>query len=268
MLVDYHLHTYFSGHARGELEEYVKVAKEKGLAEIGFADHLPLYFLPENKRERELAMTSEELSFYFQKVKQIQNSYPELPIKLGLEADFIPDKEKELEDILSQWELDYVLGSVHFIGDWGFDQSRYLSEFRKREINKVYQQYFHLIQEASLSGEFDILSHLDLIKKFDFRPTEDITDLLRETVATIRKADVCVEINTSGLRKPVQEIYPERQLLSLCYEYGVPITLGSDAHQPEEVGKDFDQALCLAQEVGYRELVVFSRRQRQVLPLG
>lgn len=268
MLVDYHLHTYFCGHAQGKLEEYIKVAKEKGLAEIGFADHLPLYFLPEKERDRELAMNPEELSLYFQKVKQIQNCYPGLPIKLGLEADFIPGKEQELADILSQWKLDYVLGSVHFIGDWGFDQSRYLSEFQKREINQVYRQYFHLVQEASLSGEFDILSHLDLIKKFNFHPTEDITNLLRETVATIRKADVCVEINTSGLRKPVGEIYPDRQLLALCYEYGVPITLGSDAHQPEEVGKDFDQAVRLAQEVGYRELVVFTRRQKQVLPLG
>lgn len=268
MLVDYHIHTYLCGHARGEPEEYVKVAEKKGLAEIGFADHLPQYFLPEEKRDRGLAMTSEELPLYFQKMKKMQNDDPGVLIKVGLEADFIPGKEKELENIISSWEVDYMLGSVHFIGEWGLDQRRYISEYKKRGINQVYEQYLHLVQGAALSGIFDILSHPDLVKKFNFHPTEDITDLLRETVAIIHKADMVVEINTSGLRKPVQEIYPSREFLSLCFEYGVPITFGSDAHQPEEVGKDFEQAIQLTREVGYREVVTFSRRKRQFRPLG
>ena len=260
---DYHLHTVRCGHASGSLEEYLKVAQKLGLHEVGFSDHLPLYFLPKDKREDGIAMDESEMEAYFEDVRRARLAFPDIIVKMGIEADYIPGQEDKLVTLLKKMPLDYVLGSVHYIDGWGFDNPDYIDEYGKRDIDKLYWRYFELLKQAAQSGIFDILAHPDLVKKFGYFPMADMTEVYEDTVQAIKKSNVCIELNTAGLRVPARQMYPAEGFLQLCCRYGVPVTLGSDAHKPEQVGQGFVEAVNLLKKVGYRETVIFRGRQRE-----
>ncbi len=265
-LVDYHLHTALCGHALGEMEEYLAEAVKKGLVEIGFCDHLPLYFLPPGRSIPCYAMGEEQLPLYVQMVLAVQERSP-IPVKLGIEADYAPGQAQKLAFLLSGHPFDYVTGSIHFIDGWGFDNPAEIGEYSRRDLNEVYERYFALLNEASQSGLFDIMAHPDLIKKFGFLPSCDLKPFYEETARAFKRAGVCAEINTAGLRYPAGEIYPARPLLEAFFAHGVPVTLGSDAHRPSQVGEAIEKALALAVEVGYRELAIFEGRVRKMVKI-
>lgn len=267
MLVDYHIHTKMCGHAQGEMEEYVQAALHKGFTEIGFSDHLPMYFRPLEERDPTITMKEEELPLYIERVKGLRRDYPQISIKLGIEADYVPGKEQILKEFLDQYSFDYVLGSIHFLDGWGFDDTRFLEVYQRWDMEELYQCYFKVLQGAAKSGLFDILAHPDLIKKFNYRPDKSLTELYEKTARIIKAGDLCIELNTAGLRYPAAEIYPAAEFLEICQNYKIPISLGSDAHRPVEVGADFDYGLKLIKEIGYREMAIFDRRQRKLAPL-
>jgi histidinol-phosphatase (PHP family) len=128
-------------------------------------------------------------------------------------------------------------------------------------VNQVYRDYFDLLRQCALSGMYDIMAHVDLVKKFGNRPTEDMTDEVRKTAKVFKECGVAVEINTSGLRKKCNEMYPAQNYLKLYCEAGVPLTFGSDSHDPLDVGKDFDKAINMARAVGYTEYCLFKNRK-------
>ncbi|MBI4491227.1 MAG: histidinol-phosphatase HisJ family protein [Chloroflexi bacterium] len=261
-LVDYHVHTARCGHASGTMEEYVARAREIGLGEMGFSDHFYVYWLPEDQRDPELGMAAHQLGEYVAAVRQLQEAQSAVRIRLALEVDYVPGWEDRLANLLACERWDYLLGSVHFIDAWGFDDSRYVARYQEWDIDQLYERYFELAMAAAESGLFDIMTHLDLPKKFGHRPTRDPRPLYERVAACLKRADVCVEVNTAGLRKPVGELYPAPLLLQACHRAGVPATLSSDAHRPEEVGQDFDRALALLREVGYTEVAAFEGRRR------
>ncbi|TYO95925.1 histidinol-phosphatase HisJ family protein [Desulfallas thermosapovorans] len=250
-LPDYHIHTARCGHARGEMWEYVERALELGLPEIGFADHIPLYWLDEKAREPGIAMSPGDLAGYVEEVEKLQAAYPGISIKLGIEADYIPGYEAELKRILNQYPFDYVLGSVHYIDGWGFDNPAYLDQYTYLNIDRLYFRYFELVRLAARSGLFDVLAHPDLIKKFGFRPRGDLKEIYDKTARAFARAGVCAEINTAGLRMPVAEMYPAPGLLKAFRKYAVPLVTGSDAHEPGQVGYGFDIVLRLLEEDEY-----------------
>lgn len=258
-MLDYHIHTKYCNHAVGEVVEYVSYASSRSLREIGFADHLPMlkWSVPE------YAMSFEQLPDYIHDVQRARQHFPEIRIKLGIEADYYsPNEEDATRALLQQYPFDYVYGSVHFVDGWAIDDPRNLHRWNEKGVDTIYEGYFRRLQQAARSGLFDIISHTDVVKKFGHRPTKDLSPLFEETVQAYKDSDVAVEINTSGLRKPVKEIYPSPQLLRLLKQYDVPIVFGSDAHHPQEVGKDFAHTKQVAKEFGFAELVVFERRQR------
>lgn len=261
MLVDYHLHTPMCGHAVGEPKDYVEMALQRGLDEMGFSDHVILHV-----DRREYSMRLDQLPRYVRRVETLQRLFPKLPIKLGVEVDYSPGSVEKIRAVLRRHSFDYVLGSVHSMGDWFFDDNRYLAEYQRRDIDQVYEKYFRLVQEAALSGLFDIMAHPDLIK-FGYKSKDDPQSLYGETVEAFKEAGICVEVNTSGLRKPVREIYPNREFLKLCLENRIPVTLGSDAHQPKEAGQDLEKAISLLKSVGYKELTLFNERKRKYASL-
>ena len=262
MPVDYHIHTNMCGHASGEMEEYVATALKKGLEEIGFADHIPMYFLPHGERDSSTAMKEEELDIYVKRVREMQKKYHPFPIKLGLEADFTPGMEKELAEIIQRYEFDYILGSIHFLNGWGFDNPRFRQEYDRWDLYELYRLYFSTLQRAAASGLYDSLAHPDLIKKFGLRPDRDLTGIYEETIKEIAAAGICIEVNTAGLRVPAEEIYPDPDFLKLCRQYKVPVTLGSDAHLPEHVGCGFGKAVSLLKSLGYSRVVRFTARNK------
>lgn len=146
-----------------------------------------------------------------------------LPVKLGLEVDYVPGREEALREILAPYPWDYLLGSVHFV-DLGVD------------LVKIFGDRV----------------------PFDYGPAAE----------AIAQGGVAAEVSTAGLRKPVRELYPHPDFLRACRERGVPATLGSDAHEPELVGRDFDRARELLRSAGYETVTVFEKRSSRQEPLG
>ena len=257
-MVDYHIHTPRCGHASGELSDYVERCIIKGISEIGIADHFPLLHI----KDPRLSMSLEELPYYVEDFERLRDCFPKAVLKLGVEADYVPSELEKLSNLIKDYPFDYVYGAVHYIDGWGFDDPRYLDGYGHWDLFELWSRYFETLGDAAECGIFDILAHPDLIKKFGFKPDEDLSSIYLKAVRRIAKAGVTVEVNTAGLRKPVGEIYPSSDFLMLCKDNGVAVTLGSDAHNPEEVGAGFDLALEMLNKCGYEEIAVFRERRR------
>jgi len=235
------LHTPLCKHAVGTVEEYIQEGIKKGIQEIGIADHIPM---PPDY-DAKYRMGQDEFDSYLALVRRGQEKFPEYSVKLGIEADYYPPYLSFVENFLSEYRFDYVIGSVHYIGTWGFDNPEYISEYNKRDIIDVYKEYFRHVREMAQTGLFDIIGHFDLVKKFGFRPDIGYLDIAKDALIAIRDSGCCIELNTSGLWKEAQETYPSIEIIHEARALGIPITLGSDAHRPEEVGAYFDVAVRL-----------------------
>ncbi len=258
IICDYHMHTPLCGHATGEPKQYAEHAIQIGLEEIGFSDHAPLV----SHEDPRITMNLKQLPQYHTMIEDVQLKFKgKLRIKMAIEADFIPGFEKETEKILADYPYDYVIGSVHFIKNWGFDDPDQRDTWDQIDVNRVYHDYYDLLRQSAKSGLFDIMGHVDLVKKFGHRASEDMTDEASQTARVFKECGVAVEINTAGLRKPCKEMYPALNYLKIYRKAGVPLTFGSDAHDPKHVGADFDKAFNLAKEAGYKEYLVFKKRK-------
>jgi len=264
LLIDYHLHTKRCGHASGEMQEFVDKAIGLGLEEIGFSDHLPLL----NLVDYTLAMSWDEFPFYLADVSRAQENNRNIKIKLGIEVDFLPKHRTQLANIINNYDFDYVLGSVHFLDGWGIDDRRDIFNYENYNIDDLYERYFEQLRLAAESGLFDILAHPDLIKKFNFRPEHSLTATYKQTAEAIAKAGVAIEVSSAGLRKPVREIYPSQEFLNICAQAGIPVTVGSDAHCPEDVGRDFQLLLESLSAAGYDKIATYSQRQIELRMIG
>ena len=262
MPVDYHIHTKLCGHASGEMEEYLAAAQRLGCAEIGFSDHLPLYFFPPGQIPEGYAMSREELPEYVAAVERLKEKAGGVKVKLGIEADYAPGFTEQLSVLLKSQPFDYVLGSVHFIDGWSFDNEEEIDQYKSWKLIDLYERYFALLCQGADSGYFDIMAHADLIKKFGFVPEENLYPLYEDAVKVLKRAGVCLEVNTAGLRYPIGEFYPAPAFLRLAVRRGIPLTLGSDAHKPEQVGAGFKEALAFLKEIDCHELTLFNQRQR------
>lgn len=265
MLVDYHLHTSRCCHASGTPEQYLAEAEAKGLTEIGFADHFPLGLLGVAE-EDPVSMQPHELDDYIRDVAALQKR-ARIPVRLGVEVDYLPGLERETAALLAQYPFDYTIGSIHFLDGWDFTHPDQVKRYETEDMDRLYQRYFSTVQDLARSGLFPIIGHLDVIKKFSFFPRQTCERLFSETCRVLQKADVCVELNTSGWRAPVGEAYPGEALLAKCREYSVPVTLGSDAHRPRDVGSGLQRALLLLYKAGFTEIATFAGGKRFMHPL-
>ena len=255
---DYHMHTPLCGHAVGSPEEYVKQAIKIGLKEIGFSDHAPMVHKPMPG----VTMAFEELPKYHAMIEDVRRRYAsQISVKIALEADYLPGYEAKTRSIIESYPYDYIIGSVHFIDDWAFDDPAEREYWKKHDVNEIYRKYYALLRQSAQTGYFQIIGHCDLPKKFGARPTVNLTKEIIATAKIFKQTGVAVEINTAGLRKPIGEMYPAPNCLKIYQEAGVPLTFGSDAHDPNDVGKDFDKAISLAKSVGYSEYLVFKHKK-------
>jgi histidinol-phosphatase (PHP family) len=262
---DYHMHTPLCRHATGEPTELAAQAVRVGLAEIGFSDHSPMA----RDGFDNWRMLQGELDAYVEKVRQARRDHPQLSIKLALEVDFIPGHEEWIRHLATRHPWDYFIGSVHYLSDsWDMDNPAKLSEWKNRDTFEVWTAYFERLTMAAESGLFDIIAHADLCKKFCFYPKQDCTPLFTKFLEAARRKGVAMELNTSGLRKDCKEIYPSPVIVRLAKQLGVPITFGSDAHAPGEVGLNFAEAIALAKSEGYTHSCRFTQRRREDARLG
>ena len=268
MLVDYHTHHERCGHAVGRLEDYIQAAVQRGLREIGLSDHQPVLHIAPEDLLPEVAMPMEELPLYVAEALALRDKYRGvIDVKVGLEADWVEGYGDQVAELLGKHPFDYVIGSVHFLGTWDHTDSRQLAGWDARDVFETYAEYFKQVRMAAQSGLFDIIGHIDVIKRFGHVPERSHDDLLEETAVAVRDAGVCVEVNASGLRYPCAEQFPSRRMLEMLHAHQVPLTLGSDAHQPRFVGEGLDVVVGLLREVGYKQVHGFTGRRRYEIEL-
>jgi len=261
---DYHMHTPLCHHAVGEPIELAAQAVERGLSEIGFSEHSPM---PRDDFD-DWRLLDRDFDRYIESVEKARKAFPQLTIKMALEVDYLPGHEEWIRGLAARHPWDYFIGSVHYVSEvWDIDNPKKLSEWKKRDPWEVWSAYFERLTMAAASGLFEIIGHADLPKKFCFVPKQDCTPLFRPFIDAVKRHDIAIELNTAGLRKDCKEIYPCPALVRMAAEAGVPITFGSDAHAPGEVGADFAAARALALSAGYTQTCLFTRRKRSFLPL-
>jgi histidinol-phosphatase (PHP family) len=266
VIVDYHMHLRNGreeiAHETSSVEPFVETAHRTGVDEIGFTEHA--YYFTQLRTLWSVPYHTErcayDLDAYVDAVLRARERG--LPVKLGLEVDYVPGREDEMRALLAPYPWDYLLGSVHYVDGLGIDGAPRLAD--EVGVEEMWRRYFAMLARAARSGLFDSLSHPDLAKVHGDRVDFDYTDICD----AIAEAGVAVEVSTAGLRKPVGELYPHPDFLAACRERGVPVTTGSDAHVPELVGRDFDRARELLRSAGYETVTVFDRRQGRQEPIG
>ncbi|MFZ2889232.1 histidinol-phosphatase HisJ family protein [Sulfuricurvum sp.] len=257
MKVDLHNHTILCNHATGSINEYVESAIEHGIEFFGFSDHAPMHYDPEYR------MRFDQMDLYESWIKDAQIKYSDqITLFLGYEVDFLPGY---MDESVLQRACDYLIGSVHFIDDWGFDNPEFIGRYEGADINAIYERYFALIEEMALSRRFDIVGHLDLLKVFKFLPTKDIRFLAKNALEAIKRSDMTIEINMSGYRKPIAEAYPSPLLLESIAELQIPITFGSDAHRSDQIALFSKEVVTLARTYGYSECAIYRDRKRTMI---
>lgn len=268
-MIDCHVHTWRCRHATGTPAEYVRAAAEHGVSVLTFTEHLPL--APELANRvpgaARYAMPEAELPEYLAEVAEaaILGSSLGVEVLCGIEVDAVPIARPYATEMLEAHAFDVVLGSVHFIDDWAFDDPARRDGYDSWSPDDLWERYFADVLDAARAGLVDVMAHVDLVKKFGVWPEGPTGELYKGTARALAAAGVAVEVNTAGLRKPCQEIYPGAGLLQELRKAGVPVTVGSDAHSPEEVGAGAAEARAALHDAGYRSVVVFSgRKMREV----
>ncbi|MEE4215032.1 MAG: histidinol-phosphatase HisJ family protein [Bacteroidales bacterium] len=256
---DYHLHTYYSD-GKAWPEEYISKAHEAGLSEIGFSDHLTL-----TEEQQDWSIKLSELDEYIERVLKLRENEHSLIVRLGLEVDYFPGREEEIAGYIDALPLDYVIGSVHFMGDSSVDLGP--EYYENKDIDRIFEKYFKLVARAASSGLFDFMAHPDLVRIFRYYPSHNAEALYRELAVQLKKSGVAFEINTNGMNKPLRDFYPDRRYLHIFREEGVPVLVNSDAHSTERLGQHFEEAYSLLRAAGFTEMVTFAERRKLMRPL-
>jgi histidinol-phosphatase (PHP family) len=257
---DYHTHTPLCRHAEGEPEAYVDAALVAGLTEYGISDHAPQVPEPFDDWRMKLAELPEYLSWIEQARTRAAGR---IPVRAGLECDWLPGAGDWIADLASRHEWDYLIGSVHYLGHWDFDNPKWLGRWSETDVDSVWTAYWETYAKMADSGLFDILGHPDLVKKFSHIPGGDLDRFYEPVIDAIAASGCVIELNTAGWHKPCAEAYPAPRFLELACSAGIGLVISSDSHAPHEVARDFPQAIALAKAAGYYETVLFEKRRRR-----
>ena len=257
MIVDLHNHTPLCNHAEGTIKEYINSAIKNSTKIFGFSDHAPMDFDPKYR------MKFDEMQQYERDVLNAKKEYKDkIEILLGYEVDYL---KGHMDERVLYPDVDYLIGSVHFLEGWGFDNPEFIGRWESQNIDKIWQKYFDTIEEMAKSKLFDIVGHFDLIKVFKFMPKGNILTIAQKALKAIKKSGMVLELNVAGFRKDVAESYPSKTLLKEAYRLGIPITFASDAHKPEQVSLFNDEIIQLARAVGYKECAYFIKKEMKFL---
>lgn len=274
MLTDYHVHlrqddieataeTHFTPE---NIERYFEAAGRAGIEELGFAEHL--YRFTES-------LTIWDHPFWQEWALDDLDAYCEAvsasPARLGIEADFVPGAEDRTSNLLDKRPFDFVVGSIHFIGDHSLDTEEFTIWDGRSDPDEIWRRYFETLAAAARSGLFDVLAHPDLVKvwgRAGRRPSRDPRFFYEPAIEAIAETGVAVEVSTAGLRKAVGEIYPADDFMEMCVEAGATFALSSDAHEPDHLGFEYPAALEFLERHGVGEIAVFEGRSSRLEPVA
>ncbi len=275
VLTDYHVHlrqdapgTTSAKHFTAEnAAAYREAATARGITELGASEHIYRFAAALDVWQHELwrSEAHDDIDAYVEFLG-------ENGLRRGIEADFIPGTEDKMASLLEARDFDYVIGSVHFLGDLAVDHLGWdIWDHTAQTPEKVWRRYFETLGECGRSGLFDILAHPDLVKVWGGRrpaPEGDLRRFYELAIDGIVEGGAAIEVSTAGLRKPVGELYPAPDFLTMCRDAGCVFTISSDAHTPQDLGAHYDQAVSFMREHGIEEIAVFEGRERRMEPLG
>lgn len=283
MLTDYHMHLQPDGASAraaaaagweaeggawsvGWIRRYVDRAAARAVAEIAITEHVHRFAEARDWHGsafwREEA--TEDLDAYCAALVVAREAG--LPVLAGIEMDWLPERQEEIASLLAGRPFDVVLGSVHWLGPLGVDHPDYPA-WRSRPAEELWGAYLDELVALARSGLVDVLAHPDLPKAWGPAAPASVAERLDEAVAAIAASGVAIECSSAGLRKPVGELYPEPGLLARFREAGVPVTLASDAHAPEDVARDYPTAVAALRGAGYTTITRFRGRRAEQVPL-
>ena len=275
MLTDYHVHlrpdeaenSAADAFTAANAERYREVAAERGIEELGVAEHIYRFTAALDVWTHPLWVKHavDDLDAYCSFVRE------ETDLKLGIEADFIPGREEQMRALLEQREWDYVVGSIHFLSEGALDYDKYDVWNSGRSPDHVWRTYFEWLGELAASGMYDVLAHPDLVKHWGQQrpwPEKDLRFYYDIAMEKIAESGIAVEVSTAGLRKPVGEIYPASGFLEMVVDAGNPIALSSDAHTVEQLGYGYEDAVKFLADHGVTEIAVFEGRERRLEAIG
>jgi histidinol-phosphatase (PHP family) len=274
VLTDYHVHLrpddldapperYFTEENVGR---YLDAADRAGVGELGVSEHVYRF---------RAALDVWDHAFWGEYAVGDLDAYCAFvrttPLRLGLEMDYVPGREDRIANLLDARELDYVIGSVHFVGERAVDDDEYDIWEGQSDPDRIWRRYFETLAELVRSGLYDIVAHPDLVKVWGKArpvPERDPRFYYEPAIEAIAETGIAVEVSTAGLRKPVAELYPSTAFAEMCLDAGADFALSSDAHVPEDVGRDYDRAVETMRGWGVEEIAVFDGRERRLEPLG
>lgn len=252
------MHSSYSD-GRSAPEEFIAPAMEAGFSEIGISDHLNLF-----KDNEDWCMNPDNISEYINHIETLRGNKAGIKIKTGLEVDFFKGKEAEIRSFLDPLQIDYVIGSVHYLGEKTVDNG---PEFYEgKNIDMLFESYFDTVIAAAESDLFDIIGHCDLIRIYGHKPTVDLVPFYKKLARTMKNHDVAFEVNTNGRNRPLADFYPDRRFLGIFQEEKIPVCVNSDAHMPFRVGQYFDEVYDLLRYAGFSEMATFEKRKRHMVP--
>lgn len=270
-LIKFDIHTHHDrcGHADGQIEAYIQAAIEKKLTAIGISDHSPYFGHQEDHPFPHIAMAKTEFANYVHEVLQLKQKYKDqIDVLLGIESDFFPQYAKLYQEQFSQYPFDYIIGSVHHVGEVSIFNKNRWKKLDKKGLIRTKETYYELITQSAKSGIFQILGHIDAMKayypEFSDIPANHAVDHALQTIA---EHGVAIEVNTSGKTKMVGGWYPSTEMLERAHHFGVDISFGSDAHTATRVSDEFEDVAATLKQIGYKSWVYYKEKKRIEVPL-
>ena len=277
MRFDYHMHFEYGDYDLNWVEGFFDAAKKHNLDEIGISEHTHTFpefekfyyddLILDNSQVGEFQKVwlksnkfKHTLQDYFNFMYELQKNHA---VKIGIEVCNFKN-QVEVAKILSAWNFDYIIGSVHFINGWGFDSSKIKSEFARHDLRDLYEEYTREIEKLAASKNYDILGHPFNIRLFKNFPDFDVTEYLERVAVALKNSDMAIDVNTgTKYRYPVGEISPYEDFMKIAARYEIPITINSDAHQPEDCGKFYEEAVDYVKSFGYKKISRYKNRVRE-----
>jgi histidinol-phosphatase (PHP family) len=265
---DYHTHHERCGHARGNIRDYIEAAIDKGLNMVGISDHSPYFSSEEDQLLPHISMGKSQFPVYISEVLKLKQEYNgRIEVMLGVESDFFPEQVENYRRCFDPYPFDFIIGSVHHVDGISIFHKERWEGLSMKEKQQTKENYYHLIEQSARSGMFQILGHIDAMKGFYPSFSSIQTAAVEHTLKVIAEEMVAIEVNTSGKTKDCGGWYPANEILERALFYGVHVTFGSDAHDPERVGEDFDLVEKQLREIGFKEWAYFRERKMYLSPL-
>jgi histidinol-phosphatase (PHP family) len=265
---DFHTHHDRCGHARGSVRDYIEAAINKDLDIIGISDHSPYFASDDDQPYPHITMARSTFPEYVAEILQLKKEYKDkIEVLLGVESDFFPEHVDIYRSYYEKYPFDYIIGSVHHVDEISIFHKDRWEGLSQQEKMRTKENYYKLIEGSARSRMFQILGHIDAMKGVYPSFSSIQTAAIDQTLKVISEYDIAIEVNTSGKTKDCGGWYPADDILERALHYGAKITFGSDAHDPERVGDDFELVKQRLKEIGFKDWVFFREKKMQLASL-